>query len=67
LKDNASYDDAVRDIAAAVAALAPHGKVGTVGYCWGGTLSYLAGTRLDGVAASVVYYGGQIIRSTTKS
>jgi carboxymethylenebutenolidase len=37
------------------------GKVGTVGYCWGGTLSYLAATRVDGVAGSVVYYGGQII------
>ena len=35
-------------------------KVGTVGYCWGGTISYLAGTRL-GVAGAVVYYGGQII------
>ena len=35
-------------------------KVGTVGYCWGGTISYLAGTRLP-VSASVVYYGGQIM------
>ena len=35
-------------------------EVGTVGYCWGGTISFLAGTRLD-VRAAVVYYGGQII------
>ncbi len=33
-------------------------KVGTVGYCWGGLLSWRAGCLLDGVAASVTYYGG---------
>ena len=35
-------------------------KVSTVGYCWGGSISFLAGVRLD-VSAAVVYYGGQII------
>ncbi len=61
LKDGASYDDAVKDLEATVEALKGAGKTGAVGYCWGGTLSYLCGTRIDGVAASVVYYGGQII------
>ncbi|MBL4721992.1 MAG: dienelactone hydrolase family protein [Alphaproteobacteria bacterium] len=61
LKDSASYDDAVKDLEAAVAAVKSAGKVGTVGYCWGGTLSFLSGTRIDDVSASVVYYGGQII------
>ena len=61
LKDNASYEAAVLDLSAAVEAVSGHGKVGTVGYCWGGTLSYLCGTRIDGVSACVVYYGGQII------
>ena len=61
LKDSASYEGAVLDLAAAVKAASEGGKVGTVGYCWGGTLSYLAATRVDGVAGSVVYYGGQII------
>ena len=32
------------------------GRVGTVGYCWGGTLSYLAAVQLP-VACAVVYYG----------
>ena len=54
-------DGPVADIAAVVKELQSAGKVGTVGYCWGGTLSFLAGTRVDGVAASVVYYGGQIV------
>jgi carboxymethylenebutenolidase len=54
-------EDALLDVAAAVAALAPAGKVGVVGYCWGGTLAYLAAARLS-VAAAVSYYGGGTIR-----
>ena len=61
LREEFSWDDSVKDVAAAVAVLAGEGlAVGTVGYCWGGTISFLAGTRLD-VRAAVVYYGGQIV------
>ena len=61
LREEFSWDDTVRDVAAAVAVLAGEGLgVGSVGYCWGGTISFLAGVRLD-VSAAVVYYGGQII------
>jgi carboxymethylenebutenolidase len=49
------------DVAAAVdfAAKATGKKVEVVGYCWGGTLAWLAACRLP-VAAAVGYYGGQI-------
>ncbi|MFQ5954103.1 MAG: dienelactone hydrolase family protein [Kiloniellales bacterium] len=60
IRAEVGWDGPVRDIAAAVAALAPVGRVGTVGYCWGGSLSWLAATRLD-VACAVCYYGGQIV------
>lgn len=61
LRDEFSWDDTVKDVKAAVDLLAADGlKVGTVGYCWGGTISFLAGVRLD-IAGAVVYYGGQII------
>ena len=61
LREEFSWDDTVRDVAAAVSVLAGEGLgVGSVGYCWGGTISFLAGVRLD-VSAAVVYYGGQII------
>ena len=61
LREEFSWDDSVRDVAATVAVLSCEGlKVGSVGYCWGGTISFLAGVRL-GVSAAVVYYGGQII------
>ncbi len=33
-------------------------KVGIVGYCWGGLLSWLAAQKLQGLAASAPYYGG---------
>ena len=60
LRDEFSWDDTVLDVKAAVDLLQAEGlKVGAVGYCWGGTIAYLAGVRLP-VDAAVVYYGGQI-------
>ena len=35
-------------------------KVGVVGYCFGGTVAWLAATRLKNVAAAVGYYGGGV-------
>ena len=54
-------DKAVADVAAAVdfAAKATGKKVGVIGYCWGGTLAWIAACRLP-VAAAVGYYGGRI-------
>jgi len=54
--------DRVKDVAAALAyARAETGKkAGVVGYCLGGSMSWLAATRLDPDAA-VGYYGGQIL------
>ena len=61
LREEFSWDDTMKDVAAAVEVVRGAGlKVGTVGYCWGGTVSFLAGTRLP-VDAAVVYYGGQIV------
>ena len=50
----------VLDLEAAVGAAASAGKVGVVGYCWGGSLTFLAACKL-GVAAASSYYGGQIV------
>ena len=48
------------DIEAAIEAVASAGKVGVVGYCWGGTLAYASAVNLPGVAAAVGYYGGGV-------
>lgn len=34
------------------------GKVGVVGYCWGGLLTWRAACTLSGISAAVPYYGG---------
>lgn len=54
-------DQVMADLAAAADMAATAGKVGIVGYCWGGSLAYVAACRLgDKLAAAVGYYGGQI-------
>ncbi len=42
------------------------GKVGVVGYCWGGSLAWLAATEIDGLAVAVSYYGGEVANNTDK-
>jgi carboxymethylenebutenolidase len=49
-------ENTMKDVAAAVAVVRNSGRVGTVGYCFGGALSYLAACQLP-VACAVVYYG----------
>jgi carboxymethylenebutenolidase len=49
-------EDTVRDMNAAVAAARSAGKVGAIGYCWGGALADLAACHC-GVDAAVSYYG----------
>jgi len=58
LKARARADEALLDLAAARAAVAGVGKVGVIGYCWGGFLAWLAASRLSGFACAVAYYGG---------
>jgi carboxymethylenebutenolidase len=48
----------MQDAAAAIEAAKSAGKVGIVGYCWGGTVAWVAAARLAGLACSVPYYGG---------
>ena len=54
-------DKPVQDVEAAIEELKKHGakKVVVTGYCWGGTISWLAATRLKPDAVSA-YYGGGI-------
>ena len=58
LKGKAANDVALRDVAAARDTAAEVGKVGIVGYCWGGLIAWLAASRLPGFACAVPYYGG---------
>ncbi len=51
------FDNAVADVASAAEAIASAGKIGVVGYCWGGTVALLAAIRLGLPAVS--YYGAR--------
>lgn len=46
------------DISAAIASAAEGGKVGVIGYCWGGLLAWRSACLLPGLSAAVPYYGG---------
>ena len=49
----------VLDVGAAVDHVAATGPVAVIGYCWGGSVAWLAAGELP-IAAAVGYYGGQI-------
>ncbi|HSV03091.1 MAG TPA: dienelactone hydrolase family protein [Phenylobacterium sp.] len=55
-------EQALTDIAAARDFLKAHGaqKVCVVGYCYGGSLAWLAACQLDGIAAASSYYGSMV-------
>ena len=48
------------DIEAAVAYASRAGKVGVVGYCWGGLLTWRTACLVKGVSAAAPYYGGGV-------
>lgn len=58
LRGKLGFDLPMLDIAAAIEALRP-GRVGVVGYCWGGSLAWVSAARLTPDCA-VGYYGAQI-------
>jgi carboxymethylenebutenolidase len=57
----ADFAKVMADVQAAIEAVKHAGAVGVVGYCWGGLVTYLAGSRTT-MDAGVVYYGGGITR-----
>jgi carboxymethylenebutenolidase len=54
-------EQTLRDAAAAIEVAKEGGKVGIVGYCFGGTIVWRAAARLPGLSAAVGYYGGGIV------
>jgi len=57
LVDALGLDAPLRDIRAAAQQVGQGLPTGVVGYCWGGTVAYLAATRLG--LPAVGYYGGR--------
>jgi carboxymethylenebutenolidase len=59
IRGQLTFEQALADVEAARKALGD-GNIGIVGYCWGGTVTWLAAARLPGFAAAASYYGGGI-------
>jgi carboxymethylenebutenolidase len=50
----------LQDLQAAIDHASQAGKVGIVGYCWGGLLTWRAACELNGLSAAAPYYGGGV-------
>jgi carboxymethylenebutenolidase len=66
LKAKADIDTALRDVAAARDEAASAGRVGIVGYCWGGFVAWMSAARLPGFACAVPYYGGGMLEAAAE-
>ena len=64
IRAKVANDGALKDAEAAIRAASSAGKVGIVGYCWGGLITWLAASKLSGLSAAVPYYGGGILDNT---
>jgi carboxymethylenebutenolidase len=67
LRGATSNDAALLDVAASLARAASGGKVGIVGYCWGGFIAWLSAARVPGLACAVTYYGGGMVDAKNES
>jgi carboxymethylenebutenolidase len=54
------WEASLRDVQAAIDHVKDAGRVGVVGYCWGGSMTWLAACRLK-IDAAVGYYGGKVV------
>jgi len=54
-----SFDQALADIQATVSHMRQHhDRVSVIGYCWGGTMAWLASAHVAGLASAICYYPG---------
>jgi carboxymethylenebutenolidase len=64
IRGKVTNDMAMLDTEAAIRAASSAGKVGIVGYCWGGFVAWMASAKVSGLSAAVPYYGGGILDNT---
>ena len=54
------WENTLADIRSAIESVTTAGKVGILGYCYGGAVAWMAAARLQGLSCAVPYYGGAI-------
>ena len=68
MRGKVKNEDSLKDLRAAFDYLKAQnaGKIGAVGYCWGGSLAWMAATEIDGLACAISYYGGEVANTADK-
>ena len=61
LADSNPWEDVVNDVQTCINYLAPSGPVFITGFCYGGSVSWVASCRCSGLAAAAGFYGRLII------
>jgi carboxymethylenebutenolidase len=61
------WNEMLLDVQAAIDAAKPSRPVAVMGFCLGGSLAFLAATRLQGIACAVCYYGSKIVSSASET
>src|SRR5258708_9222169 len=64
---NPDFGAMLRDTQAAIDELKKEGPVAILGFCLGGTISFLTAADGSGLAAAVCFYGGPIIKIVDKT
>ena len=64
---NPDWGAMLRDVQASIDELKKDGPVAIMGFCMGGTISFLAAGKLNGLSAAVCYYGGQIVKNADQA
>jgi carboxymethylenebutenolidase len=60
---NPDWGAMMRDVAAAIDEAKKSGPAAIIGFCMGGTIAFLAAAKLNGLSATIGYYGGQIAKN----
>ncbi len=60
---NPDWGAMLRDVQAAIDTLKKEGPVAIMGFCMGGTIAFIAASKLNGLAAAIGYYGGQTVKN----
>ena len=63
---NPDWGAMLRDVQASINEMKKDGPIAIMGFCMGGTISFLAACKLNGLSAAVCYYGGQIVKNADK-
>ena len=50
----------INEIESSISFVESAGKVGVIGYCWGGSLSWKSACKFNNLSSSIIYYGGDV-------